>query len=233
MTPPPNPPQPEPTAKQLQAALRDALNTPPATRVDADGYAEDLFLIAAGRGDELIPARRGQLLDAVAMDPGVAALLQDAHALAGDAAETTVETTDESTVHRPSDAAGFAPTLHRSADDAPTLPPPPTSRFPRTAIKAVFALAACLTVALGVWRFADPPATQVAGDPHDLFNQPGLVVPSGVEDPPAAGGTGAAPTLAAATSPRDSALIASVALTAVLGLALVLLTPGGKPDDAG
>ena len=98
-------------------------------------------------------------------------------------------------------------------------------------MKAVFALAACLTVALGVWRFADPPTTQVAGDPNDLFNQPGLVVPSGVDEPRADGGT--APTLATTTSPRDSALIASVALTAVLGLWLVLLTPTGKPDDAG
>lgn len=233
MTPPSPPPSPEPTANQLQAALRGALDTPSPPQLDADLYAEDLFLIAAGRGDELAPARRDHLLEAVATDPGVAALLQDALALAGDAAAPHAETTDESTVHTSSNsaaAAGFAPTLRRSADDAPTLPPPPAFRFPRTAMKAVFALAACLTVALGVWRFADPPTTRVAGDPNDLFNQPGLIVPSQVDDPPA---NGTAPTLAAATSPRDSALIASVALTAVLGLVLVLLTPGGKPDDAG
>lgn len=201
-----------PDAQQLKAALGGALHTPSASPIDADAVAEDLFLIASARGDELSAARRDELLDAVATDPGVAALLQDAHALA---------------------AAGSSATETKTEDLAP---PPPTFRFPRTAVRAVFALAACLTVALGVWRFADPPATQVAASPNGLFNQPGMVVPSQAGDPPVdsvKGPTGTAPTLAAATSPRDSALIASVALTAVLGLALVLLTPGRKPDEAG
>jgi len=202
---------PAPNAKQLQAALRGALDTPTpsgAPGSDVDTFAEDLFLIAAGRGDELPAARRDELLEAVAIDPGIAALLQDAHTLAAEQHSTS----------------------HAGADNV--APPPPTFQFPRTAVRTVFALAACLTVALGVWRFADPPTTQVASGPAGLFDQPGMVVPSGVVgDPPADEINGTASTLATATSTRDSALIASLAFTAVLGLGLVLLTPGRKPDD--
>ena len=209
------------------------LDTPTALPLDADACTEDLLLIATGRGDELAPARRDHLLEAVATDPGVAALLQDAQALAGGAVAAQSEITAESTVH--AEADGFAPTLRRSPDDAPTppAPAPPAFRFPGNAVKVAFAIAACLTVALGVWRFADPPTAQVASTPTGLFDQPGLIVPSGVEESPADGTPDPATALAAPGSSRDSALIASAALTGAFGLAWMLLKPGRQPDPAG
>ena len=199
-----------PDAPQLKTALNSALDTPAAAPRDADMAAEDLLLIATGRGDELSAARRDQLLEAVASDPGVAALLQDAHALAA-----------------LQSSAGQGGT---QATDAPSAvaPPPPTFQFPRAAIKTVFALAACLTVALGLWRFADPPSTQVAAnDPVGLFDQPGLIVPSGVDSAPPE-----TETTATARSPRDTALIVTGGLAVVLGLGLVLLTRGREANQA-
>lgn len=120
--------------------------------------------------------------------------------------------------------------MTRPASDAPPTPhntasPHRAVSWVRTAARAAFTLTACLTFVLGVWRLADPPATQTSA------------IHRGVSSPSTTNAqtdhsNGSPLTLAArGSAPRDTTLIASLALTVVLGLGLVLLTPTGKRGD--
>ena len=95
-----------------------------------DGPIDDehLILLATGRGDRLSDEQRRSLLRQVAANPEAARLVRELHELGLD-----------------------------EGQDAPDVSPPVVFTFRRVA-QVGWAVAACLFIAIGAWRMADPPA---------------------------------------------------------------------------
>ncbi len=132
----PEPPRllPRDVRRDLLTALHDAGNDP---------SPEDIALLAEGRLDRVPPAQRDALLTAVATDPYWSDVVRDLRA------EAASERTDSTEPPKPGvigrvDARGAAGPLGTFMK---------YSRW----VGSAGAIAACYTVAMVAWRFADPP----------------------------------------------------------------------------
>ena len=190
----------------LEAAV--AAHRPPTGPVNE----EHLALLAAGRLDLLSDAERETVLRQVAVTPWAAQLVEECQDLGLGLADSRRPLLDEA--DSAPDARDFANPLRIHAESTTTETPAQAAARPRRrpqtgsqtfrlATRTLWALAASLTLALGVWRIADPPQPETKGG-FGTF---------GVGD----AGTTGTPAMRASDQVRDNVLV-------IVGLACLLLS---------
>lgn len=216
-----------PAPEQLMSLVSQSIDRP-APDTDYAAFLEDFGVMAEQRLHELPAARQEELVGLVARDPVAAQLLADAIRTTEALREIEAEEANVGEAAEEPRPLRLAP-----AGVSPSRPAEPASpgaagrfTFPlhaRALMKSGFALAACLTLAVGVWRFVEPPvpASVTPDGQVQLFHHGG-------------GGQGAGPDYWTQHSQqqlrqqvrrdvlRDYGLVGLGGLSAGLGLALIL-----------